>query len=157
MASGFMNNIRVSAQQWDPNRALKPIIVVHDSNTNYVPTEKIFEIRRFYDTNYTDYCASFGPKIRLLFDLLCGDSYERAMDMKALDDHTIQFTGNAYSLRKIYEKIMNCKALNVECDTKYEDLVPEWVTDPIDRFIREKGTNIIKDLSSYTVTFKKLN
>lgn len=79
------------------------------------------------------------------------------MDMKALDDHTIQFTGNAYSLRKIYEKIMNCKALNVECDTKYEDLVPEWVTDPIDRFIREKGTNIIKDLSSYTVTFKKLN
>ena len=52
---------------------------------------------------------------------------------------------------------MNCKALSVECDTKYEDLVPEWVTDPIDRFIREKGTNIIKDLSSYTVTFKKLN
>lgn len=29
MASGFMNNIRVSAQQWISSRALKPIIVVH--------------------------------------------------------------------------------------------------------------------------------
>ena len=29
MASGFMNNIRVSAQQWNSSRALKPIIVVH--------------------------------------------------------------------------------------------------------------------------------
>ena len=157
MASGFMNNIRVSAQQWNPSRALKPIIVVHDSNTNYVPVEKIFEIRRFYDTNYTDYCASFGPKIRLLFDLLCGDSYERAMDMKAIDDNTIQFSGSAYSMRKIYEKIMNCSNLQVECDTKYEDLVSEWVTNPIDRFIQEKGTCIIKDTSKYTVTFKKIS
>lgn len=77
--------------------------------------------------------------------------------MKALDDNTIQFSGSAYSMRKIYEKIMNCPSLQVECDTKYEDLVSNWVTDPIDRFIREKGTNIIKDTSSYTVTFKKLN
>lgn len=30
MARGFMNNIRVSASTWkNPNRALKPIIVVH--------------------------------------------------------------------------------------------------------------------------------
>lgn len=77
--------------------------------------------------------------------------------MKALDDNTIQFSGSAYSMRKIYEKIMRCPNLQVECDTKYEDLVSNWVTDPIDRFIKEKGTNIIKDTSSYTVTFRKLN
>ena len=155
MASGFMNNIRVSAHLWGTYKSLIPIIVVHDSNTNYVPAERIFEVRKFYDTNYTDYCASFGPKIKLLFDLLCGDSYERAMDMKNLDDQTIQFTGSAYSMKKMYDKIMN-SGLNVVCDTKYEDLIPEWVTDPIDRFIREKGTCIIKDTSSYTVQFKKV-
>ena len=66
MASGFFNNIRKSIEE-DWNIPLQPIIVVHDSNTNYVPTSKIFEIRKFYDTNYTDYCSSFGPKIKLLF------------------------------------------------------------------------------------------
>lgn len=156
MASGFFNNIRVSSKEWGMEKALIPIIVVHDSNTNYLPVERIFELRKFYDKNYTDYCSSFGPKIKLLFDLLCGDSYERANEMKS-GDNTIQFTGNAYSLRRTYEKIMNCKALKVECDMKYEDLVPNWITNPIDRFIREKGTCIIKDISSYTVTFKKLN
>lgn len=79
------------------------------------------------------------------------------MDMKAIDDNTIQFSGSAYSMRKIYEKIMNCRSLQVECDTKYEDLVSEWVTNPIDRFIQEKGTCIIKDTSKYTVTFKKIS
>lgn len=156
MASGFMNNIRVSADQWGLNRALKPIIVVHDSNTNYVPVERIFEIRKFYDKYYTDYCASFGPKIKLLFDLLCGDSYERAMEMKSIDDNTIQFTGSAYSIQKIYNKLMNCKSIKVECDTPYENIVPQWVTDPIDRFIQEKGTCIIKDNSRYTVSFTKV-
>lgn len=76
MARGFMNNIRVSKQQSWKN-PLQPIIVVHDSNTNYVPISKVFEIRKFYDENYTKYCASFGPRIMLLFDLLLGVSYEK--------------------------------------------------------------------------------
>ena len=155
MARGFMNNIRESLREnW--NKPLQPIIVVHDSNTNYVDVAKIFEIRKFYDTYYTEFCASFGPKIRLLFDLLAGDAYERAMEMKMIDDNTIEFTGNAYSMVKMYDKIMNCPTLKVQCDTKREDLIPKWVTDPIDRFIKEKGTNIIKDLSSYTVRFTKV-
>ena len=155
MASGFFNNIRESIQEgWkDP---LQPIIVVHDSNTNYVPVSKIFEIRKFYDTYYTDFCAGFGPKIKLLFDLLAGDAYERAMPMKMIDENTIEFSGNAYSMVKMYDKIMGCKDLKVECSMKREDLVPNFVQNPIDRFIREKGTNIVKDLSSYTVQFKRL-
>lgn len=68
MSRGFYNNIRVSLRQgW--KQPLQPIIVVHDSNTNYIPVSKVFEMRPFYDKYYTEYCASFGPKILLLFDL----------------------------------------------------------------------------------------
>jgi len=156
MARGFMNNIRVSKKQnW--KNPLQPIIVVHDSNTNYVPVSKVFEIRKFYDENYTKYCASFGPRIMLLFDLLLGVSYEKACPMKTIDDNTVEYKGSAYSLLGIYDKIMNCPDLNVECSMRREDIIPEFIKDPIDRFICEKGTCIVKDLSKYTIQFHKLN
>lgn len=114
-------------------------------------------MRNFYDTYYTGYCKAINPPgITLLFDLLAGDSYERAMEMKQIDKNTIEFSGNAYSMLKMYDKIMGCKDLKVECDTKRENLIPQWITHPIDRFLREKGTNIIKDVSKYKVQFKKL-
>lgn len=50
---------------------------------------------------------SFGPRIMLLFDLLLGVSYEKACPMKTIDDDTIEYEGNAYSLLGIYDKIMN--------------------------------------------------
>jgi len=154
MASGFEETIVESIREGWKN-PLQPIIVVHDSNTNYVPTSMIFDIRKFYDTYYTGYCRSIGPRITLLFDLLVGDSYERAMEMKQIDDNTIEFKGSAYSMIKIYNKIMNCKDLKVECDHKLEELIPSWVEHPIQRFIMEKSTCIIKDISSYTVRFKR--
>jgi hypothetical protein len=52
---------------------------------------------------------------------------------------------------------MNCKDLVVECDTKREDLIPNWVENPMLNFILEKGVNMFKDLSQYTIRFKKLN
>lgn len=142
-----------------------------DSNTNYVPVNQVFNIRKFYDENYTEYCASFGPKIVLLFDLLAGDAYERAMEMKVVDDSTIEFKGSAYSIQKMYGKLMNNAGMKVvACNmsktekvngqkvktplAEYTDIVPEWITNPIDRFIREKGTCIIKDTSSYSIQFK---
>jgi hypothetical protein len=156
MSSGFFNNIRESIEEgWEV--PLQPIIVVHDSNTNYVPTSKIFEIRKFYDTYYTDYCASFGPKIKLLFDLLAGAAYEAACPLKTIDENTIEFTGSAYALTRLYDKIMNCKDLVVECDTKREDLIPNFVDNPMLNFILEKGVNMWKDLSQYTIRFRKLN
>lgn len=156
MARGFMNNIRVSKQQSWKN-PLQPIIVVHDSNTNYVPISKVFEIRKFYDENYTKYCASFGPRIMLLFDLLLGVSYEKACPMKTIDDDTIEYEGNAYSLLGIYDKIMNCPDLKVKCSMERSELIPKFVEDPIDRFIQEKGTCIVKDLSKYTIQFRKVS
>ena len=51
---------------------------------------------------------------------------------------------------------MGCKDLNVICNMKREDLIPDLITDPIDRCIREKGTCIIKDLSKYTIQFHRI-
>lgn len=155
MSSGFFNDIRVSIQEgWSTQ--LQPIITVHDSNTCLLPTEKIFEIRRFYDKNFTDFCSGFGPKIKLLFDLLSGTAYEAATDMKTIDDNTIEFKGSADSILRTYDKIMNCPNIKVECSVEREDLVPKYIEDAMLRFIKEKGTNMVKDESKYVVQFKKI-
>ena len=155
MASGFMNNVRESLRECWKN-PLQPIIVVHDSNTNFLPISMVFDIRKFYDTYYTEYCESFGPKIKLLFDLLSGVSYEKACPMKQIDQDTIEFRGNAYSLIDIYDRIMNCKDFIVECNINREELIPKFIEDPIDRFIKENGTCIVKDISKYTIQFHRI-
>ena len=157
MACGFMRNISQSLKEgW--KQPLQPIIVVHDSNTNYVPVEKIFDIRGFYDEHYTKYCSTIGPGIFLLFDLLAGYSYETAKEMKQIDKNTIEFSGDAFSLLKIYDKIMNCSDLKVECSMTREELEGQkkMITDPMDRFIRESGCNMTKDVSSVKIRFHRL-
>lgn len=157
MACGFFNNIRQSIKEgW--KQPLQPIIVVHDSNTNIIPVSKIFEIRKFYDKNYTEYCAGIGPKIVLLFDLLAGYSYETAKELKTIDQNTIQFSGDAYSLLKIYDKIMACPDLRVECSMTRDEIIGsmQLIQHPIDRFIRENGCNMTKDISNIKVEFKKI-
>lgn len=156
MSSGFFNDIRVSIQEgWSTQ--LQPIITVHDSNTCLLPTEKIFEIRRFYDKNFTDFCAGFGPKIKLLFDLLSGTAYEAATEMKTIDDNTIEFSGPADSLLRTYDKIMNCPKMVVECSMKREDLIPKYEEDAMLRFIKEKGTCMTMDESKYKIQFKRIS
>lgn len=128
-----------------------------DSNTNYVDISKIFSISEYYKINYTDYCKGITPHISLLFDLNLGISYESAMGLKQIDNNTIEFSGSAYQLLGLYDKLMKHKDLiKVECSVKREDLVPQFVTNPIERFIIENGTSMIKDLSKYTIQFKKL-
>lgn len=127
-----------------------------DSCTNYFPTKKLFEIQGFYNKNYTEYCEGITPNIRLLFELLTGTSYEAASQINTVDNNTIEFTNSAYCLIKLYDRIMNCPDLKVECSMNREDLVPNFITHPMDRFIREKGTCIVKDVSSYTIRFKRV-
>lgn len=126
-----------------------------DSNTNYVPVRELFNIRKFYDKNYTEYCASFGPKIVLLFDLLAGTAYESAMDMKMVDDDTVQFTGSATSVLSMYDRLINSEDIAVECNMNREDIIPNSIDDPVLRFIKEKGTCIRMDKSEYTVQFRR--
>lgn len=76
--------------------------------------------------------------------------------MKQIDQQTIEFSGSAYSLIGIYDRIMGCHDIKVECSLKREDLIPSFVINPIDRFIKENGTCLVKDLSSYTIQFKKV-
>jgi hypothetical protein len=157
MACGFNNDIRVSLQEgW--KKPLQPLIVVHDSNTSYLDVSKIYDINRFYDENFTEYCASVGPKIRLLFDLLVGYSYERATTLKTIDKDTIEFTGSAYQIIGLYDKIMSCTDTISECDKTREEIIEsaEFVDDCIKRFILENGCNMVKDLSNITVRFHRV-
>ena len=158
MACGFFNNIRVSEEQgW--KTPLQPIIVVHDSNTNYVPVEKIFDMREYYNKNYTAFCAGINPPgIFLLFDLLAGYSYELAAPLKQIDPDTIEFSGSAMSLVKIYDKLMRCENIKVECDTERDQILSQvnLVDDPYYRFILEGGCNMTKDLSNLTIRFHRV-
>lgn len=156
MASGFFEDIRVSLKEnW--KRPLQPIIVVHDSNTNYVPVSKFFSIDAFYKKNFTKYCEGITPHITLLFDLMIGTAYENCVPLKQIDNNTVEVSGSAYQLIGLFDKLMNNDEIKVECNVKREDLVPQFVTNPIERFILEKGTSIIKDLSNYTIQFHKVN
>ena len=162
MACGFFNNIRESInEKYLPGspfsqHALQPIIVVHDSNTNYVPVDAIFGIKGFYDKNYTEYCHGIGPGIYLLFDLLVGYSYELANTLVQIDPNTVEFTGSALSVLKLYDKIMQC-SFPVSSSMGREEIERsiDYCRDPYDRFIREEGCSMVKDLSSITVRFHK--
>ena len=155
MACGFYNNIRQSILDgW--RIPLQPIIVVHDSNTNYVPVDHIFDISKFYQVNYTDYCSKIGPRIRLLFDLLMGYSYEMACPIKMLDDDSIEVSGSAMSVLKFYDKVQMC-SFPVSCSMTREEIVDKMdlVSSPYQRFILEGGCNMTKDLSKIKVIFKR--
>lgn len=155
MACGFYNNIRQSLiEGWKV--PLQPIIVVHDSNTNYVPVDKLFEISEFYQTHYTDFCSKIGPKIKLLFDLLMGYSYEMACPIKMLSDGSLEVSGSALAILKFYDKVQMC-SFPVTCSMSREDIVDsiKLVNSPYQRFILEGGCNMTKDLSKLKVTFKR--
>lgn len=95
---------------------------------------------------------------QIKLNLLSGVSYEKACPMKQIDKDTIEFTGSAYSLIEIYDRIIGCPDLigRVKCSVRREDLIPNFVTNPIDRFIRECGTCMVKDNSTYTIRFKRV-
>lgn len=171
MASGFMNTYRESEKQgW--KYPLEPYICVHDSSTSAFPVSKVFEIRKYYDTNFTDYCASIGPRIKLLFDLLEGNSYESACEVKQKQDNTLEFKGSAKTLLPIYDKIMRCPELVVNAILVEKDkdgnavseqpltrdmLKPNYINSPMERFIDQEGTCVVLDKSEYSIKFIKLN
>lgn len=138
--------------------ALKLRIEENTSNTNLIPVEHIFDILAFYQKNYTDYCAQCGPKIRLLFDLLVGFGYESACPLKQIDENTIEFSGPASNIVLIYDKIMKCKHIKVECNKTREEIMDarKMITDPYYRTILESGCSIEKDTSDIKVQFHKL-
>jgi hypothetical protein len=79
------------------------------------------------------------------------------MPLKVVDDRTIEFTGSAYQILSLYDRLINSEDIKVEANMKREDIVNKWIEDPVQRFIMEKGTCVWKDVSSYTIQFRKLD
>ena len=152
LAAGFYNNI-IEGHKMGLN--LVPIIVVHDSNTNYVPIDSLFELRGAYDKNFTGYCSE-RVKSPFLFDLFLGCAYQSAAEVKQIDKVTIEMTASAHIINGILNKIDTESHLIVETSIPREQIIPMYVNDRMERFILEGGCSLIKDLSEYTVQIRKI-
>lgn len=150
MSSGFYNDLRVASQEgWN----LTSFVTVHDSNTCNFPVEKLWELRSFYDENFTEFCYKLTG-IKLLFDILIGATYQDACEAKQIDSNTIELTGNARSIHMILDEL-NYKNIKYECSIDPNEIIPEIVENPIQRFIKEEGCSFVMDESDYTIQLKK--
>lgn len=95
--------------------------------------------------------------IKLLFDLECGSNYNDTCSLVNISDDIVEFKGNALSLHQIMDRMDECSGLKYETSMSREEIVPKFIENPILRFIDEKGCSMRKDLSKYTVQFKKLS
>ena len=134
---------------------LVPIIVVHDSNTNYFPIDRLFELRSAYDKYFTGWCSEF-IKSPFLFDLFLGSAYQKSAEVKQIDDNTIEMEASAYIINGILEKIDNESHLIVETSIPRDQIVPNFIENRFDRFIREEGCSLIMDTSKYKVQIRKI-
>lgn len=152
-SSGFFNDLRVAKENsWD----LTSFITVHDSNTCNFRADKVWEIRKFYDHNFTDFCYDMTG-IKLLFDLEVGSNYNDSASMKQIADNVVEFSGTAHSILQIMDRMNECEGLIYETDIPRSEIIPKYIENPIHRFIDEKGCSMIKDKSKYKVQFKKLS
>ena len=153
MSSGFYNDIREAKREgW----ALTSLLTVHDSNTSSFCGERLWSIRKFLDSNFTDFCYEMTG-IKLLFDILVGVTYQDACEAKQISDDVVQLVGNARSHQMILNQLDHCEGLKYEIDMPRDQIVPKFVEDPMQRFIIEKGTSMIMDKSSYTINYRKLS
>jgi len=93
----------------------------------------------------------------LLFDLMIGVGYNSVAKLSPIDERTVELTGTARALKMIANSMDECKDLVYETNIPVESLKENYIIDPIDRFIREKGCSMVLDTSEYTLRFRKLN
>lgn len=153
LAAGFYNNVRECRKELDMN--LVPIIVVHDSNTNYFPIDRLFELRGAYDKYFTGWCSS-RIKSPYLFDLFEGSAYQDAAEVKQIDDNTIEIESSAHIINTMLDKIDKESHLIIETSIPREQIIPNYIENRFDRFIREEGCSMIMDTSKYKVQIKKI-
>jgi len=152
LASGFFNNC-IEGRKAGMN--LVPIIVVHDSNTTYVPIDHIFELRAAYDKNFTGYCSE-RIECPFLFDLFLGAAYQSAAEVKQIDPDTLEMTASAHIINGILNKIDNESHLIVETSIPRDQIIPRYIENRFERFILEGGCSVIMDKSEYTVQIKRV-
>ena len=152
MSSGFYNDIRSAKREgWN----LTSLLTVHDSNTSDFPAQKLWEIRKFFDKQFTEYCYN-QVHINLLFDVLIGVSYQDSLEAKQISDDIVELKGNARSHIMVLEQLDHCPGLKYEINIPRDQIIPKFIEDPMQRFIIEKGSSMIMDKSSYTIQYKKL-
>ena len=96
-------------------------------------------------------------QMTLLFDLMIGVTYNDVALLKAIDSNTVELTGTARALKMIANSMDECPGLVYETDVPVMELQENYITHPVDRFIREKGCSMVLDKSEFTVRFHKLN
>ena len=153
LAAGFYNNVKECRKELGIN--LVPIIVVHDSNTNYFPVDRLFELRAAYDKYFTGYCSD-RVNSPFLFDLFIGRAYQSAAEVKQIDQDTIEMEASAYVINGILDKIDNESNLIVETSIPRDQIVPKFIENRFDRFIQEEGCSLVMDKSKYQVQIRKI-
>lgn len=150
LAAGFWNNIRVAKQH---GIIMQPIICVHDSNTNQVPAGFMPWLRPFYDENFTGFTRGFTG-VPFLYDLFIGANYNDCCLMEQLAQDTVKISGTSSDILKILYKLDE-SGVEYQLSIDRRDLVPEYVSNPIERFIRDSiNTNIEMDVSSASTEIK---
>lgn len=124
-----------------------------DSNTNYVPTGFMPYLRSFYDENFTGFTRSFTG-VPFLYDLFIGANYNDCCLMEQLAPDTVKISGTNSDILKILGKLDE-SGVEYQLSVDRRDLVPEYVLDPIERFIRDSiNTNIEMDVSEGSTEIK---
>ena len=96
-------------------------------------------------------------QMTLLFDLNVGVTYHDVTLLKAIDSKTVELTGTARALKMIVNSMDECSELVYETDVPVMELQENYITHPVDRFIREKGCSMVLDKSEFVVKFHKLS
>ena len=130
--------------------------VITDSNTCNFPADKVWSLHEFYDKNFTEFVYN-KCGLNLLFDLEVGSTYQDSCNMKQITDDIVEFKGNARSILMIMDRMDECPGLRYETNVPREQIIPNYMTNPMLRFIDEKGVSMVKDTSKYIVQFKKLS
>lgn len=154
LANGFNHVVERAREIGIP---MTNIIVVHDSSENLFGVDHVFEIKKYYEKEFMQYCYELYG-IEFKFDLMVsGSGYEGFVELKDLGPGEIEISGSGKDIQSFLRKIDTESSLQVETDVPRESIVPAFMTDAIDRFISERGCCMTKDTSFYNVKLKKLN
>lgn len=110
-------------------------------------------LRPFYDENFTGFTRGFTG-VPFLYDLFIGANYNDCCLMTQLSDDTVKLGGSNSDILKILSKLDEAR-VDYCIDKDRRDFIPEYVNNPIERFIRDSvNTNIEMDISENDVTIK---
>ena len=154
LANGFNHVVERSREVGIP---MTNIIVVHDSSENLFSVDHVFDIKKYYEKEFMDYCCDLYG-IEFKFDLMVsGSGYEGFVELKDAGPGQIEICGSGSNIQSFLRKIDEESNLQVATDIPREDIKPLMMTDAIERFISEHGCCMIKDTSYYNVKLTKLN